>query len=175
MNVIIGLARSCERWYPRDEMPKEGMQMAKRWLVLGCAAMAWLLAMPLTARSQDDAPPVEFTGPLAHPRVCDDDDGFAVGCGSVQFKQIPIFVTSDQRLAVFTGANRDGPVVRVLGELFLGATPLGGFSASLDAQASIFTSGPGVSLNWFPFEGAACSWRFDLLRGEFYASTTIVP
>ena len=115
--------------------------MSKRPMVFGWVALAWLLAMPLTARSQEDVPPVEFTGPLSHiPH--EHDEGFVVGCGSVQFKWIPIYLTSEYHLAVFAGANSDGPLGRIVGDFFLGATPVGGFCAGLDGKAPSFPAAP---------------------------------
>jgi hypothetical protein len=69
----------------------------------------------------------------------------------------------------------DVPCAGAIHDVYLGTTAIGAFSFSLDLAATLTRAGPGISLNWFPYEGIQWSLRADLLRGTLSAWTLSEP
>jgi hypothetical protein len=144
--------------------------------LLACAAA--ILAMPVGVIGQEkpDPPPVPFTGRFTGPGA-DDFDGFhtvfELGRGVVQRHQRTIIATDSRCCYAYTEWAVDSRA-GICDNWFLCNTPLGAFSAYVDAKASA-AGGLGVGVNYYVWEGVVTSFRWDLLRRQLVVTTTLVP
>jgi hypothetical protein len=129
---------------------------------------------PGTMQGQE-VPPVLFTGPLANPGykkpylVMHRND-------VILGVDVPLWVGASRSYTVVAEiASLPLPVATMVAEYWLGNTPIGGFAALADMKTSFPNFGPGLGLNWYPWEGIHYSVRLDLLQRTVSSSMSISP
>lgn len=96
------------------------------------------------------------------------------GKGVVRQSEVLVLGTDSRRLSCFAGLAAI-PYAGVTDEHYLGLTPIGAVAAFLDAEMSTVGGGPGVGLNWYPWEGTAIRIRWSLLQQRLDMATITIP